>query len=143
ALFDSVVLAARRLMTEQGSGRVIVLLTDGRDVSSAASLDDAVDAAHHARASVYPIGIAGPDYTPAPLRALAERTGGIYHEAASSKQVASIYATIGRTLSHTWVLRYPTSARPGEDVKLTASIPRVGTSDRVVLLSGTAAPETA
>jgi len=140
ALWDGVVLAARKLAQEDQPGHVIIVLTDGHDVSSTASLVKAVTAAHRAGASVYPIGIAGADYTPDPLRELAGRTGGSYHQASSTKQLAGIYTWIGRTLSHTWDLSYPTAARPGESLTLTASIRGVGRATaplRLAALSGT------
>jgi tight adherence protein B len=136
ALWDAVRLASRRLAGEKQPGHVIIALTDGRDVSSSTSFGRAVNAAHRARASVYPIGISGPDYTPEPLRDLAARTGGSYHQASSSKQLARIYTWIGKVLSHTWELQYPTSARPGDSFELTASIAHVGTATAPVVLSG-------
>jgi tight adherence protein B len=136
ALWDAVALAAHRLARDPEPGRVILVLTDGRDVSSRSSLASAVAAADRARASVYPIGISGPDFTPAPLEALAERTGGAYHQARSTTQLTAIYGSIGRVLSHSWVLRYPTSARPGDSLRLTAVVPGVGRATQSVLLRG-------
>jgi tight adherence protein B len=136
ALWDGVALAARKLAAEDRPGHVIIVLTDGRDVSSTASLGQAVKAAQRAGASIYPIGISGPDYTPGPLRDLAARTGGSYHEASSTKQLAGIYGRIGRVLSHTWELRYPTSARPGESFTLGVWIRGVGGSTAPVTLAG-------
>ena len=136
ALWDAVVLAAHRLARDPQPGRVIIVLTDGQDVSSSASFAAAVAAAHRAKASVYPIGIDGPDFTPAPLEALAERTGGAYHQARSTAQLTGLYAYIGKLLSRTWELRYPTSARPGDELQLTASIPRVGSATRTATLLG-------
>ena len=60
ALYDAVVLAANKLKGISGSGRAIVVVTDGRDVSSLSSLQDAVQAAAHAHAAVYAIGIGRP-----------------------------------------------------------------------------------
>ncbi len=135
ALWDAVALAARRLATESQPGHVIIVLTDGQDVSSIASFGEAVAAAHLARASVYPIGVAGRDFTPGPLRDLATRTGGSYHEASSTSQLAGIYAFIGRTLSHSWELRYPTAERPGETFTLAARVPGVGSAAQALTLN--------
>lgn len=143
ALWDAVVSAAQRLAHEDQPGRVIILLTDGQDVSSSASFAEAVAAAHRAKASVYAIGIAGPGFTPAPLRALATRTGGTYHEASSSSQLQAIYGSIGRVLSHTWELRYPTRARPGDELHLLALVPGIGSGASTISLTGVgAAPMT-
>ncbi len=146
ALWDSIVLAAQRLRAEDQPGHVIIVLTDGQDVSSSATLEQAVAAAHRAAASVYAIGVAGPGYTPAPLQELARDTGGAYHEVSSSSQLAALYASIGRVLARTWELRYPTAARPGDQVRLTVSVPGAGDSVRSVVLpavgvSGTVATQ--
>ena len=136
ALFDAIALASRKLAAERQPGHVIIVLTDGRDVSSRATFGRAVNAAHRAGASIYPIGISGPDYTPEPLRDLAGRTGGSYHAAASTKQLAGIYRSIGTTLSHTWELRYPTAQRPGDSFTVSASIRGVGRGTAPVALAG-------
>jgi tight adherence protein B len=136
ALYDAIALGSRKLAAERQPGHVIIVLTDGRDVSSNTTFGRAVNAAHRAGASIYPIGISGPDYTPEPLRDLAARTGGSYHEAASTKQLASIYGWIGRTLSHTWELRYPTAERPGDSFTVSAWIPGVGGGHAPVELAG-------
>ena len=72
------------LAKRPSGGRVLIVLTDGKDVSSSVSLADAVDAARHAGVAVYPIAIAGPEYTPKPLQALANATGGSFYRAGAS-----------------------------------------------------------
>ncbi|MDX6513931.1 MAG: tight adherence protein, partial [Gaiellaceae bacterium] len=135
--WDAVVLAAKRLSHEAQPGHVIIVVTDGHDVSSAASFDEAVAAAHRAHASVYPVAIPGPDFTPAPLRELAARTGGVYHQVASSSQLAAIYARIGSVLARTWELRYPTAARPGDKVRLRAAVAGAGAGERTFSVTAT------
>jgi tight adherence protein B len=134
ALWDSIVLGAQRLKQEDQPGHVIIVLTDGHDVSSVSSFADAVTAAHAAHASVYPIAVAGPDFTPGPLRDLARSTGGSYHQTSSSSGLAAVYAQISAELARTWELTYPTAARPGDDVRLTASVPGVGRAERTLSL---------
>jgi tight adherence protein B len=134
ALWDAVVRSSWALRKEDQPGRVIVLVTDGRDVSSNATLDLAVQAAQRARAAVYAIGIAGPDFTPGDLRELAARTGGAYLQAASSAELDRLYTKISATLAHTWQVRYVTSARPNEQVRLEASVPGQGSARRSVSL---------
>jgi tight adherence protein B len=134
ALWDAVVRAAGALKREDQPGHVIIVVTDGRDVSSRATLDQAVAAAQRARAAVYAIGIAGPDFTPYALRALASRTGGAYLEAQSSAELAALYARIGQALGHTWQVRYVTSARPGDPLELRAVAPGQGATTRRLLV---------
>ncbi|HEY8030195.1 MAG TPA: type II secretion system F family protein [Gaiellaceae bacterium] len=137
ALWDAVVRAATALGQQGQPGRVIVLVTDGQDVSSSASFAAAVAAAHRAHALVYTIGIAGPGFTPGPLQQLAADTGGLYREASASAELGSLYASIERTLSHTWQLRYVTAARPGESVRISTEIAGVGSATRDVTLGDT------
>jgi tight adherence protein B len=136
ALWDAIAMASRHLAKEDQPGHVIIVLTDGQDVSSTSTFAKAVAAANRARASVYTIGISGPDFTPDPLRQLAAHTGGVYHEASTSAQLASIYSSIGRTLSHSWELRYPTAARPGDTIAITALVNGVGHSRESIALTG-------
>jgi tight adherence protein B len=133
ALWDAVVRSARALEHEDQPGHVIIAVTDGRDVSSRATLDDAAAAAQRARAAVYAIGIAGPDFTPGQLRQLAARTGGTYLQASSSAQLGRLYARINRALAHTWQVRYVTAARPGDTLQLRAEA-HGATAQRTVAL---------
>lgn len=123
ALYDAVVSAADLLGRGAPGGRVIILLTDGHDVSSSATLADAVAAAHAAHAAVYPVAIASRDFDPAPLQQLAQQTNGTYHVASSSAGLRSVYASIAAELGRTWQLGYVTAARPGDHVELRTSTP--------------------
>ena len=121
ALYDAVVAAAQLLGKNGTAGRVIILLTDGHDVSSSATLADAVAAARAAHAAVYPIAIASHDFDPVPLQQLARQTNGTYHRATSSAALRSVYGSIADELARTWQLGYVTAARPGDHVALVAT----------------------
>jgi len=120
ALYDAVVSASRALATETLPGRVIIVLTDGRDVSSQAKLEQATEEARAVGASVYAIAIESPQFSPEPLRELAQQTGGAYRGASSSAALGGQYAAVASELRHTWRLTYATSARPGEQATLQA-----------------------
>jgi tight adherence protein B len=145
ALYDAIFAAAKALRSSDAPGRVIVLLTDGRDVSSASTLDAAVAAARRADAAVYPIGIESTDFDPSILREIARETGGVYHGAGSSADLERIYASIASELERTWRLGYATAARPGEKIRLRVTEAGGGTAEQVVevpadLGSGAVAP---
>jgi tight adherence protein B len=136
ALYDAVVLAAHRLAAQPLPGRVIVLLTDGHDVSSAANLGEAIDAARRARAVVYPIAVAAPGFDASPLRELARSTGGTYHTAGTTRGLGQVYASIAAELSRTWRVSYTTAARPGETLQLHATLPGLGSDETRYTLLG-------
>ncbi|MGI8605666.1 MAG: type II secretion system F family protein, partial [Gaiellaceae bacterium] len=122
-LWDAVVLSARSLQGEPLPARVVILVTDGNETMSEASLADAIRAAKNADVSVYPIAIESPRFTPAPLKELAETTGGTYYGAASSEALAQIYSSIAEELRRTWQISYVTAARPGDQLTVEASTP--------------------
>jgi tight adherence protein B len=136
ALYDAIVLAARRLSTDERPGRAIVVVTDGRDVSSTHSLEQAITAAHRASAAVYAIGIGGPSFTPDALRRLASETGGSYRQARNAAGLSTVYGGLAAELARTWQLTYVTSARPGSRIKLTAMVAGAGPAHGTAVLSG-------
>ncbi|HSK17431.1 MAG TPA: vWA domain-containing protein, partial [Gaiellaceae bacterium] len=103
-LWDSLVLSANSLASETYLGRVIVIVTDGNESRSEATLDDVIAAAQNAGAPVYVVAIESRLFTPEPLRRLAEETGGSYYGAASSEALAGVYRSIADELSRTWRL---------------------------------------
>jgi tight adherence protein B len=137
ALYDAIVVSADSLTADRRPGRAIVVVTDGADVSSTHSLDEAVAAAQKAHAAVYTIGIAGPDFTASALQKLSAETGGTYRQASSSRQLAETYRSVRQELSRTWQLTYLTSSRPGAHINLTATA-RGGVAHFAAALPGSA-----
>jgi tight adherence protein B len=131
ALYDAVIAAANQLKGNPLPGRVIIVLTDGADNASAGSLATAIKAASEANASVYAIGIEGTGFTPDVLKQLASATGGQYYGAASTSELARVYTSIADALKRTWRVQYVTAARPGDDVRLTASIVGQGSTTQL------------
>jgi tight adherence protein B len=121
ALWDGAALGARMLAGEQGTGRAVVLLTDGNNTKSSATVEAAADAARTAGAIVYVIGIEGPQFEPTQLRELARDTGGSYVGAHTSRDLRGAYAAVATSLKRTWRFEYATTLRPGESTKLAAA----------------------
>ena len=91
--------------------RVLILLTDGRDVRSLASWDEAVRAAKRRRSSS--------TRSPSAMRsgpAGAPRPGDRRHRLPEPDPaaLANVYRRIGAELDRTWQMSYTTAARPGE-----------------------------
>jgi tight adherence protein B len=128
ALYDAVAKSAEMLGAEDNPARVLIVLTDGADVSSSTSLAAAVRAAHRAGVAVYTIGIEAEQFAPQPLQRIADETGGTYRAASSTGALTGVYASIASELKRTWRLRYVTAARPGETVKLGSFLPGGGGS---------------
>jgi tight adherence protein B len=120
-LYDDLVMAANALRHEQYEGRVIIVVTDGNETRSEASLKDVVAAARKAHAAVYVVAIESSKFTPAPLKSLAAQTGGRYYGAGSTDALKGVYASIANELARTWRLEYVTAAQPGESYPLRVS----------------------
>jgi tight adherence protein B len=120
-LYDAIVRASNTLATEPLEARVIIVVTDGNETRSAASLNEAISAARKAETAIYVVAIESPKFNPDPLRKLAEETGGAYHGTASSATLSAEYAAIASELRRTWRLDYSTAARPGDTTTIQAT----------------------
>jgi tight adherence protein B len=134
ALYDAVIAASNQLRGNPLPGRVIIVLSDGADNASAGSLATAIQAAREANASIYAIGIEGEGFTADPLTQLASSTGGQYYGAASTSDLARVYASIAAALKKTWRVQYVTAARPGDHIRLTASIVGAGSATQLATI---------
>jgi tight adherence protein B len=143
ALYDAIVIAARQLKTNELPGRVIVVLTDGADRGSKHTIDQAIAAAREANAAVYAIGIEGTGFSPDPLTAIADKTGGKYYGASSTSALAAVYARIADTLKRTWRVQYLTASRPGDRIHVEAAVVGHGTATSGLSIPGTAPTEPA
>ena len=121
ALYDGILVSTQALAADLNPTRVLILLTDGQEVSSDASLEQAIAAAREAHVTVYPIGIESPSFRPGPLQRLAEKTGGRYVGASGTKDLKAIYTALAEELRRTWQLSYVTSARPGDRIAVEAA----------------------
>jgi VWFA-related protein len=135
-LYDAIVRSAKSLANAGAPGRVIVLVTDGQETTSHATLAQAIGAARKAHALVYPIAIESNAFSPGPLKQLARRTGGSYYRARSSADLARIYEHISHELRRTWRLEYLTAARPGDRLRLQVSEGSLGSAATAVRLPG-------
>jgi tight adherence protein B len=136
ALNDALVLAVRSFGSQEDRARVVVLLTDGQDVSSNASLAEALAAARKAGVVVYPIAIGGSDATTAPLRQMANATGGAFKAAATTAALAGVYSSVAAELKRTWRLEYVTAGRPGEKLHLRVALNPEGAASTDLSIPG-------
>jgi tight adherence protein B len=134
ALWDAVQVSARVLGGQDG-GRVIILLTDGDDVGSNSSEEAAVTALHKAGALVYPIAF-GKKADVSGLKHLGSATGGSFHLAADTAALGKIYTSVAKELRRTWRLEYLTTARPGDDLELKASVGKLGSDEAKAAVPG-------
>jgi tight adherence protein B len=134
ALYDAIAASARELSGSPFAGRVCIVLTDGRDVSSKATLAGAVAAARRAGVALYTIGIEGVGFDPTVLERLARDTGGRYYGAASTASLGAVYSAVATELGRTWQLSYVTAHRPGDRLQLRVTAAGAGAAAKSVLV---------
>ena len=115
-IYDAITRSLGLLRDAKLSSGSIVLLSDGADIGSVRSLDQAVAAAKEQQVRVFTVGLRSGAYDPAPLRSIAERTGGAYAEARSAAELAAVYEDLGTQLAGEYLVRYRSVARPMSQV---------------------------
>ena len=102
------------------SQRNIVLLSDGGDTASEATLSQVMSAALAEKTAIHSIALNTPETDRDALRSLARATGGIYSSAATS-DLADIYEGIASALSQQFLVTYATEAEGGSEIEIGVS----------------------
>jgi VWFA-related protein len=130
ALYDAIVFGARRISGQAGR-KALIVLSDGYDTSSAATISSAIETAQRADALVYSIrfldrGVfafevpASQGGSPVPregrkaLERIARETGGTYFDLTAAETLGKIYGRIEDELRNQYSLGFtPVGNRPG------------------------------
>lgn len=121
-IYDAVGRALHLIARAKLATASIVLLTDGADVGSKASLHSAIVQAQKQNVRIFTVGLRSSAFDPTVLQALANQTGGAYAEATSPTQLAPIYATLSNKLASEYLLEYHSSARPKTQVDVQVTV---------------------
>jgi len=142
ALYDAIVTASGRI-SRQGGRKALIILSDGYDTASSASLAAAIETAQRADALVYSIRFLDRDIfafevpeskggSPVPregrkaLERIAQETGGGYFDLSAAATLEKIYARIEDQLRNQYSLGFtPVGSRPGYR-KVRVSVKRKG-----------------
>jgi tight adherence protein B len=115
ALYDAVALALTQLSTT-GTRPVVVLLSDGADTASAASLDATVAALAGAKVQLFAIELRTTQCGPVALGRLTAAGGGRVVPAADPNALAAAFATIGQQVIRQYAVTYRSQANGPTDV---------------------------
>jgi tight adherence protein B len=125
-IYDALNRSLRLLDGAKLSTGSIVLLSDGADLGSHATAAEVLKRARAQHVRIFTVGLRSPDFDPAPLQELAERSGGRYVEAPTAARLDAIYAALGKQLSSEYLVRYRSDARPHSQVQVAFEIAGVG-----------------
>ena len=130
SIWDAVGMASQSVGERHGASRALVLLTDGRDTASAATVADAVKAAGSVNARVFVVGLPGASSDRADLDRLVAATGGRFVQVQSLDELHRVYASLATELSRQYVLTYSSQLR-GTGRPVTVDVRVAGLSAQV------------
>ncbi len=119
ALYDSLVRAASLIDQSAAQQRYVVLLSDGGDTVSSASLDKAVSRVKSAGAPVYAVALSSPEYNPRAVKALARGTRGTLLSTRESDKLTDIFKAIAEEIQTTWLVAYRSADPAAPDLEIT------------------------
>ncbi|MEN3335627.1 MAG: hypothetical protein V7641_4992 [Blastocatellia bacterium] len=108
AIWDAVYSVSNDLLKREAGRRVIILITDGEDTSSAVKLRDAIERTWRNEVIVYAIGIGDPAYgvNSGVLKKITQETGGRAFFPRSEADLDKAFAQIDEDLRSQYVLAY-------------------------------------
>jgi tight adherence protein B len=127
-IFDAIDTSLALLRRAKVSTGSVVLLTDGQNVGSNATLSGAVTRAYRQHARVFTVGLLSPAYHADTLNTIASGTGGSYVEATSPKALGPIYASLSSRLASEYLIQYRSPTAPNTRVNVQVSISGLGSS---------------
>ncbi|MFQ5522470.1 MAG: type II secretion system F family protein [Acidimicrobiia bacterium] len=116
--FNDAVIKGVELYTGSNAAGLLpnmIVLTDGEDTASTATLEEAIAAVDGSGVRVFGVALESPDFNPDPVRQIAEAGNGLFLSTPDPEQLSTLYSDIGREISNVLVARFvsPVSI-PGE-----------------------------
>jgi tight adherence protein B len=121
-IYDALINVSEMAKDEGLERTTVVLLSDGTDVGSSAGRSEALAALDEANVRVFSVGLKSPQYDPATLQAVAQRTGGKYAESSSPAALEPIFEEIGQQLSNEYEVTYRSVLPPEREAVVAATV---------------------
>lgn len=119
ALYDALLLGLEQLGGEEGARDALIVLSDGGDTASAATLDATAEALRAAGVEFAAVELVTPEYDGSALRTLAGAAGGSVLSAADPGQLADVYGDVAATLLNRYSVTYTSGAGGDTSIRLT------------------------
>jgi tight adherence protein C len=109
-LYDALIRAVGQAAATPGETRAVVLLTDGEDTRSSASLDEAIALAIRSGVPVYAIGL-GNEIQTGVLQRIASETGGRFYHAPAASDLGQAFRLISRQIASQYEIYWVSRGR--------------------------------
>jgi VWFA-related protein len=135
-LFDSIVDASHDIMTKQQGRKALIVLSDGGENGSDATISDAIEAAQRAETLIYTILFSDGSYgaNPGIMQRLAKETGGGYFEVSKKLTIDQVFALIQEDLRNQYSIGFvsdrPTNISEFRKIQLTVKRPALVVQSR-------------
>jgi tight adherence protein B len=119
ALYDAVIKAIASFgTTPSGRARYVILLSDGGDTASTATLDQALAAVRSSGIPVYVIGLKTTEFDSGPLVGVVDASGSRYLETPDPAALGSLYETLAKEIHNQYLLTFtlPSSSEAAGDL---------------------------
>jgi VWFA-related protein len=128
ALYDAIVAGLKQLDMGRRDKKSLIIISDGGDNVSTASLKDVMNMVLKSAATVYTIGIYSeddPDKNPDVLRRLANVSGGEFYQLPKLEEIVPVCQQIAKDIRTRYTIGYipSESGKPIRHIKVTASSP--------------------
>jgi tight adherence protein B len=120
----------------------MIVLTDGEDTVSGASLEAAVAAVAASNVRVFGVALESPDFNPAPVEDISAAGNGLFLSTPDPSQLSSLYGEISREINNTLVARFISPISTPGDVDFEVSYPGAISSAQTFAVSGFATTTT-
>lgn len=116
SLYDGIIRATELFAASTDQIRKnIVVLSDGADTSSTATLESVVAAVQSAGVRMFGVALQSSEFDPGPLQQIVAAGDGLFLSTPDPRQLTSLYGQIQQELGNTLVVRYNSvTAAPGE-----------------------------
>lgn len=118
ALYDGIIEAADQF--DSNAQRNILLLSDGADTGSSATLNEAVQAATSDETNIFAVGLESGAFDETALRTLAGQTEGVY-ESSATGNLTQLFQRVAEGLGNQYVFTYESGAAFSAEVGLQLS----------------------
>lgn len=143
SLYDAIMAGLDRLDEGSQARKVLIVLSDGGDNASRASLDRVLERARRSDAAIYTIGLfdrGDPDANPAVLKELARTTGGEHLLPASAGPLLKACERIARDIRSGYTLAFEPSRNDGAYHRIEVKVDRTDRRLNVRTRQGYVAP---
>jgi len=122
--FNDAVIQGIALFDQPGADNLLpnmIVLTDGDDTASTATLEDAVAAVGGSDVRTFGVALESPDFNPEPVEQVATAGGGLFLTTPDPEQLSALYGEIESEISNTLVARFQSPVFIPGDVEFEVS----------------------